>query len=124
MSASDHRRARGRLGEELACHALTERGYEIVARNWRCPQGEIDIVARDGECLVFVEVKTRRGRGAGLPEDGLTVQKTERLLALAQRFIAEREWHELSWRLDLVAIELDRHGAVARLSVIPGVGVD
>ena len=109
----------GRLGEQLACASLSERGYDIVERNWRCARGEIDIVARDGQCWVFAEVKTRRGRGAGLPEDGLTRRKAERLTELAQIYLHEHALGQVDWRIDLVAIELDRQGRVRRLTVVP-----
>ena len=114
----------GRLGEQLACASLARRGYDIVERNWRCPQGEIDIVARDGECWVFVEVKTRRGREAGLPEDGLTRQKAGRLAELAQVYLHEHALGQVDWRIDLVAIELDGRDRVKRLSVVPCVVMD
>ena len=122
MSAK--RRKTGDLGERLASQALTKRGYHIVERNWRCPQGEIDIVARDGDCWAFVEVKTRRGRGTELPEDGLTRSKAQRLVELAQIYLSEHALGEVDWRIDLVAVELDRHSRVRRLNVVPGVAVD
>ncbi|MBM3187254.1 MAG: YraN family protein [Chloroflexi bacterium] len=114
----------GQVGEDLACAALTRRGYEIVARNWRCPQGELDIVARDGACWVFVEVKARRGRGAGLPEEGLTADKLARLSELAEIYLAERAVGETDWRIDLVAIELGRDDRVRRLTVLPALAPD
>ena len=109
----------GKLGEQLACESLARRGYEIVERNWRCSRGEIDIVARDGDCWVFVEVKTRRGRGAGLPEDGFTRRKAERLTELAQIYLFERALGQVDWRIDLAAVELDAQGRVRRLTVVP-----
>ena len=123
-SEGNHRQETGRLGESLACDVLTRRGYEIVERNWRCVRGEVDIVARDGACWAFVEVKTRRGRAAGLPEDGLTEHKAERLVELAQLYLAEHALGDVDWRVDLVAIELDAQGGVRRLNVIPAVGAD
>ena len=115
------RRQTGLLGEELACAALSRRGYQIIERGWRCPFGEVDVVARDGACWVFVEVKTRRGRGAGAPEEALTPRKAQRLMELAQTYLAERALGEVDWRIDLVAIELDGLDRVQRLSVIPAV---
>jgi putative endonuclease len=102
----------GKLGEDLACAALARRGYEVVARNWRCPAGEIDIVARDGDCWAFVEVKTRRGRSAGLPEDAFTPRKSAHLTAAAEAYLAAHELVDVSWRLDLVAVDLDGRGGV------------
>lgn len=115
------RQKTGSLGEGVACDALSRRGYDIVERNWRCAHGEVDIVARDGACWVFVEVKTLRG--GGLPEEGLTERKAERLVELAQIYLAEHGLDDVDWRIDLVAVELDARDAVKRLNVIPGVGI-
>jgi putative endonuclease len=112
------------MGEDIACAALSRRGYRIVERNWRRRQGEIDIVAMDADCWVFVEVKTRRGHASGLPEEGLTPSKAARLVQLAQDYMAEREIDGVNWRIDLVAIELDGRGHVRRLSVTHSVGND
>ena len=118
------RRKTGILGEQLACEALIRRGYEIVARSWRCPRGEVDIVARDGACWVFVEVKTRRGQGAGLAEEGLTEDKATRVAELAAIYLSEHSLDEVDWRIDLVAIELDAQDRVGRLNLLPGIVVD
>ena len=118
------RKAMGDRGEALALQALRAKGYEILARNWRCAQGEIDIVARDGACYAFIEVKTRRSHGSEYPEDGFTFAKGRRLVALAQVYLAQEGLDDVDWRIDLVAIEVDGRGQVARLDVIPGVAVD
>ncbi|HHX42898.1 MAG TPA: YraN family protein [Chloroflexi bacterium] len=118
------RRTTGIQGEQLACEHLVARGYEIVDRNWRCARGEIDIVARDGACWAFVEVKTRRGRGAGLPEDAITPRKLARLVELAQIYQTEHALDSVSWRIDVVAIELGPQDAVRRLQLVPGIGLD
>lgn len=123
MAPSERRRT-GDLGEAAACGALTERGYQIVERNWRCARGEVDIVARDGACWVFVEVKTRRWRSVERPEDGFTARKAERLVELAQTYLGEHELHTVDWRIDLVAVELDARGGVKRLDLIPSVAAD
>jgi len=120
---SDTRRI-GQLGEDLATTAIERRGYEIVERNWRCKTGEIDIVARDGECWVFVEVKTRRGHRSGLPEEALTPRKAERLIVLAETYLGEHELDRVDWRIDLVAIELGRDDRVMRVNLVPSVGVN
>ena len=92
------RQAMGKRGEELACRALARRGYRIVARNWRCHgvglRGEIDIVARDGECWAFVEVKTRRWRGMEPAVEALTDRQMARLTQLAQQYLAD---HNQRW---------------------------
>jgi putative endonuclease len=108
----------GRRGEELAAQELRRRGYEIVARNWRCPAGEVDIVARHGETWVFVEVRTRRGQDFGTPEESITAAKEARMIAVAEHYLAEHELGEVDWRLDLVAVELDGAGGLARLELL------
>lgn len=113
-------RALGDLGERLACDALAKRGYILVERNWRCAEGEVDIIARDGAVWVFAEIKTRRGCNAGLPEDGLTPHKAERLVRLAQAYLAAHDLYEVDWRIDFVGIELDGLGAVKRMNIVPG----
>ena len=70
--AQDDRQGLGRRGEELAAQQLAAQGYQILAQNWRCGTGELDLVARDGESLVLIEVRTRRGRSMGSPEESIT----------------------------------------------------
>lgn len=113
------RKKLGAWGEGVAAHHLEAKGYEIVERNWRCRRGEIDLVARAGQVLVFVEVKTRRGRALGTPEEGLTLRKSRRLIELAQLYLAEHQLEDVEWRLDLVAVELDRSGKLLRCEHIP-----
>ena len=108
----------GRRGEELAARELCRREYEIVARNWRCPAGEVDIVARHGETWVFVEVRTRRGQDFGTPEESITSAKQARMIAVAEHYLAAHELGEVDWRLDLVAVEMDGAGALTRLEVL------
>lgn len=92
----------GRLGEELAARYLEACGWQIEARNWRCPQGEVDIVARDGEAVTLVEVKTRRSRTA-VPEIAVDERKRERYRRLSLRYLAEHP--DLpALRFDVVAV--------------------
>jgi putative endonuclease len=112
------RGALGRIGEEQAAAHLAAAGYALVARNWRCPLGEIDLVARQGEQVVFVEVKTRR-QGGWPPEEGVDRAKAERLRALAWAYLdAAGAAPETPWRIDLVAVEVDADGRVVRLEQI------
>ncbi|HEU0257108.1 MAG TPA: YraN family protein [Microbacteriaceae bacterium] len=110
----------GRRGEDLAGHYLTAQGYRILARNWRCPSGEIDLVALDAEgTVVVVEVKTRSSLAFGAPLEAITAQKLARLRRLAA------EWcrtHEVSGplRIDAVGI-LAPPGARVRLEHLRGV---
>jgi putative endonuclease len=116
---SDARVKLGRQGEELAARELARRGYEIVARNWRCPVGEVDVVARRGEVWAFFEVRTRRGRAFGTPEESLTPAKQQRMIDVASIYLAEHDLnvHEIDWRVGLVAVEMNRAGRMLRLEI-------
>lgn len=104
--------ALGRRGEAIAERYLVSRGLVVVDRNWRCPQGEIDIVARDGRELVFVEVKTRSGVAFGHPLDAITPAKLARLRRLAAAWCeAHPGGHDLI-RIDAVAAVAPRSGDV------------
>jgi putative endonuclease len=111
---ADARRGLGALGEELAARRLAAAGYEIVTRNWRCQAGELDLVARHGECLVLVEVRTRRGTVLGPPEESITPAKQARLVTLAETYVQAVDWPG-DWRIDVVAVELDRGGRLLRV---------
>ncbi|MBP9501103.1 MAG: YraN family protein [Candidatus Promineofilum sp.] len=115
----DSRRRLGQWGENLAALHLEAQGLALIERNWRCRDGEIDLVARDGETFVFVEVKTRRGRKFGAPEEALTPHKAQKLLQLGQNYMAEHELDNVNWRIDLVAVELDENGHLLRCDHIP-----
>jgi putative endonuclease len=108
----------GSLGEKLASDFLYRNGYDIVETNFRCLEGEIDIVARDGDTLVFVEVRTRTGRGFGTPEESITPAKMARLRAAAARYGESRLGLPESWRIDVIAIEMDRRGRVSRIDLV------
>ncbi len=103
----------GQWGEYVAALHLEAKGLRIIEKNWRSPVGEIDIVARDSEEYVFVEVKTRRGRAMGTPEEGLTEKKARKLIELGQRYLLDHDI-DPDWRVDLVAVELDRYGKLIR----------
>ncbi len=105
----------GARGEDLAVQALERAGLHVLLRNWRCPRGEIDIVANEGDLLVIVEVKTRRGRAAGTPEQGVTPAKQRKLCQLAQAYCDAAGWEGLV-RIDVVGVELDRAGHLLRVS--------
>jgi len=114
LPKQDDRRGLGRRGEELAARHLTARGYQIVARNWRCEAGELDLVALDGDCLAFVEVRARRGGALGSPEESVTPAKQSRLIALAEAYVQAHDWPG-QWRIDVVAVEMDGRGRVLRV---------
>lgn len=115
---TDRRRALGQLGESLAARELERRGYRLVARNWRCPVGEIDLIAEQGDALVFVEVRTRRGDRRGTPQESVTPAKRAKLIETAQTYLAENDAGERDWRIDVVAVEMSTRGEVLRIEVI------
>ena len=91
-----------------------------VEANWRCPTGELDLVMRDGAELVFIEVKTRHGEGMGRAEESVSPAQSRKLLRTGAIYVADHpDAHDLIWRIDIVAITLDRSGAVRRVSHIP-----
>lgn len=108
----------GALGEKIAADYMVERGYAIRERNFRTREGEIDIIADRGDTLVFVEVRTRRSRACGTPEESITRRKKERMVSLAEAYMEDRDGLPQSWRIDVVALELDANGGVSRIEHI------
>jgi putative endonuclease len=108
----DPRPAVGLRGEEIASRHLEDLGYRILARRYRSRHGELDLVADDGGTLVFVEVKTRRTRSCGPPEEGVSGAKQRRLARLAQGFISTRGLWGRDCRFDVVAVEVARGGGL------------
>ena len=94
----------GRHGERIAAIYLADAGLRLLDRNWRCRDGELDIVAREGDSLVFCEVKTRRGVGFGHPVEAVTPVKQRRMRTLAQRWLAAHEEHAPELRFDVVGV--------------------
>jgi putative endonuclease len=97
----------GALGEKIARDFLRKRGYKIIESNYRCPQGEIDIIARNKGSLVFIEVKTRTGTNLGIPEESVNAQKQAKLRQVALSYLQKHHDSSGDWRIDVVAIELD-----------------
>jgi putative endonuclease len=112
------RRETGAIGESVACEFLGCNGYDIIHRNYRCPEGEIDIVARQAGTLVFVEVRTKRSRAFGAPEESITFEKQARLRHLAEKYVQEHSDLPVVWRIDVVAVELKNDGKVSRIEII------
>jgi putative endonuclease len=102
----------GRAGEVEAARVLARSGLVILERNLRSRLGEIDLLARDGQTLVFVEVKARRGSSGDPPEAAVNARKRARLGRLALGYLAARRLGERSCRFDVVAVSLDEAGAV------------
>lgn len=86
----------------------------MIAQNWRCSSGEIDLIMRDGTTLVFVEVRTRRSAVNGLAEESVTPAKQRRLIALAQLYLDRHPAEAAAWRIDVVAVQLPL-GRTARI---------
>jgi len=96
---------------------LSRCGYDVVARNWRCQAGEVDVVAQRDEEWTFFEVRTRRGREFGTPEESLTPAKQQRMIDVARTYLAEHELNDVDWRVGLVAVEMNRAGRLLRVEV-------
>lgn len=94
----------GRVGEDIACSLFEENGLQILGRNVRYRDGEIDIIALDGATLVFVEVKRRRNDARGAPAEAVTPKKRERVIRAARRWLAENRGRDAAVRFDVVAI--------------------
>lgn len=96
----------GKMGEQLAAELLQDQGLEILARNWRCREGELDVVARDpvADAIVFVEVKTRSSDRFGHPVEAITHAKLHRLRVLAARWLAEHDVRASAIRIDVIAV--------------------
>ncbi|MFC1945599.1 YraN family protein [Chloroflexota bacterium] len=94
----------GDLGEKLAREYLKARGYRIITTNYYCQEGEVDIIARHGENLVFVEVRTRRSAEYGSAAESITDVKKGRLRLSAQRYLQEMEYEECPCRIDAVLV--------------------
>ena len=112
------RRDVGILGEKLAGDFLKKRGYHIWQCNYRCSEGEIDIVAEHEDYLVFIEVRTKKSLEFGSPEESITPAKMKRLRAVAAHYRQTHDNLPSSWRIDVVAIELGRREEVSRIELI------
>lgn len=99
----NHHQRIGKWGEETAAAYLIELGYEILARNARTPYGEIDIIAKQADTVIFVEVKTRTSNTMGLPEESITPRKRQHMISAAEHYAAEHEVDH--WQIDVISIE-------------------
>ncbi len=110
----------GKIGERHAVRFLSKAGFAIVARNYRTPLGEIDIVARDGETLVFIEVKTRSSRAFGLPQEAVDRRKQRQLIRAAQVFLKAHGEPAVPCRFDVVAVTAGRTLRAPEVTLIRG----
>jgi putative endonuclease len=104
--SEDHRQSLGKMGENLACAALASRGYAIIAQRYRTRIGEIDIVARDGDTTVFVEVKTRAGDDFGGGAEAVTRWKQRKVTLMAMSYIATHRLENTPCRFDVVTVDV------------------
>lgn len=100
----DPRRQLGRYGESIAADLLRRKGYDVLARNWRCAAGELDLIVREPQTLVTIEVKTRRSLTFGSPLEAITPQKAARLRHLTARWLTEHPQGIDAVRIDVVAV--------------------
>jgi putative endonuclease len=110
----------GRRGEELAARYLTQRGYQLIERNWRCNQGEIDLIVRHDGATVFVEVKTRSSIAFGHPFEAITPRKLARLRRLAAAWCAQADG--AVWRIRIDAVAVIASGDDIAIEHLQGVG--
>ena len=111
----EHQRAVGKAGEEAAVQYLLQSGYRILERNYRCRFGEIDLIARDGRTLAFIEVKTRRSRRFGPAASAVTFEKQRHLIRASQTYLRQRGKADDLCRFDVVTIDLNAHGVSIEL---------
>lgn len=105
----------GREGESLAVSHLEKEGYEILTRNYRCRYGEVDIIARENDCLVFIEVKSRRSLRFGEPCEAIDLRKQKKLSRTALHYLQSRGWMNRNARFDTLFIRLAAGGNELRL---------
>ncbi|MBI4298241.1 MAG: YraN family protein [Chloroflexi bacterium] len=111
----------GRRGEEIARRYLEQKNYRVVESNFRTPWGEIDIVARKDDFLVFVEVRTRKGGVFGLPEESVTREKIQHIIDSAEEYMQSHDIADVSWRIDMVAINVDSNNRIERIDLLENV---
>lgn len=105
---SEGRQNLGIKGETLASNFLKKSGYTILSRNYRCRSGEIDIIAMEGDYLVFIEVKTRRGTSHGHPLEAITARKQRQISKVAQCYLAENDLFDTKARFDVVSVVMSK----------------
>jgi putative endonuclease len=96
------------MGEDLALKTVESFGYTCIARNYRCPLGEVDLIARDGDTLVFIEIKTRRGRSLAYAKEAVNGRKQRQLSKVALNYMKAHDCCNVKSRFDVVAISLNR----------------
>ena len=108
----------GKRGEALALEEIRRLGYKNIIANYRCPLGEVDLVAQDGGVLVFIEIKTRKGEGLGAAKEAVNLRKQKQLSKVALHYMKANKCTDMSARFDVVAVALDRHSQRPSMEVI------
>lgn len=109
----------GRAGEKLAACVLKKSGYRIIDTNYRCRYGEIDIIALNKDCLVFIEVRSKSSGAFGSPEESVSAAKRQRLTSSALNYLTSHDNLPADWRIDFVAVQFDKEGKKAsRIEII------
>jgi putative endonuclease len=103
----DGRRETGKRGEDAAAAFVARLGWRVVVRNFRCRAGEIDLVALDGETVVFLEVRSRTGRACGTPLESVDGRKQAQVGRVARHYLTLRGWHERAARFDVIGVRWD-----------------
>jgi len=98
----------GVFGEDLAFKKIKRLGYKKILRNYRCPLGEVDLIAKDGDTLVFIEIKTRKGRPIGYAKEAVNARKKRQLSKVALAYMKSNNCCDIKARFDVVAISLGR----------------
>jgi putative endonuclease len=114
MKGSDKMRT-GKKGEDIAVAYLKGKGYRIVERNYKCPLGEIDIVAKDGDVIVFVEVKSRKSEEFGDPQLAVGLEKQKKISKISLMYLKEKHLYPCNARFDVVAIKMLPDGSTVEL---------
>jgi putative endonuclease len=96
----------GKYGEQLALKKIKSLGYSEIARNYRCPLGEVDLIAKDGDCLVFIEIKTRKGRAPGYAKEAVNARKRRQISKVALAYMKSRECCDVRARFDVIAVSV------------------
>jgi putative endonuclease len=105
----------GNLGEKFAQSFLKRKGYKIIATNYRSSYGEMDIILRKADCLIFAEVRCKRSHVFGTPEESITSSKKQKLISMAQGYIQKNPPVCKSWRIDFIAVEIDANNRATRI---------
>jgi putative endonuclease len=94
------------MGERLALKKIKRLGYKFIAKNYRCPFGEIDLIAKDGDCLVFIEIKTRKGRSTGYAKEAIDKRKMRQISKVALAYMKANNCNDIKSRFDVIAINI------------------